>query len=54
MKIPCRRLADYVKKIALKSVPHVQHDYFFLGQPIRSLICGVVADADVVVVVVVT
>ena len=27
-----------------KSVPHVQHDYFFLSQPIKSLICGVVVD----------
>jgi len=50
LKIPCRCLADYVKKIAVKSVPHVQHDYFFLVQLIRSLICGVVVDADVVVV----
>ena len=50
LKIPCRCLADYVKKIALKSMSHVQHDYFFLVQPIGSLICGVVVDADVVVV----
>jgi len=28
MKISRRHLADYVKKITLKSVPHVQHDYF--------------------------
>ena len=27
-KIPRRRLVDYVKKFALKGVPHVQHDYF--------------------------
>ena len=50
LKITCGRLADYVKQIALKSVLHVQHDYFFLVQPIRSLICGVVFDAVVVVV----
>ena len=29
-------------KIAPKSVPHVQRDYFFLIQPIISLIRGVV------------
>ena len=28
MKISRRHLADYVKKIAPKSVEHVQHDYF--------------------------
>ena len=27
MKISRRRLADYLKKCAPKSVPHVQHDY---------------------------
>ena len=30
MKISRRCLADYVKKNAAKSVPHMQHDYFFL------------------------
>ena len=35
--------------IAPKSVPHVQHDYFFLIQPIKSLICGVVVAVAVVV-----
>ena len=30
------------QKIAPKSVQHVQHDYFSLIQPIKSLICGVV------------
>ena len=29
------------QSIALKSVPHVHHDYFFLVQPIISLIWGV-------------
>ena len=38
MKISRRRLADYVKNIAPKSVPH---DYF-LQSTIKSLICGVV------------
>jgi len=33
------------QKIAPKGVPHVQHDYFFFIQPIKSLICGVV-DVD--------
>ena len=43
MKISCRCFADYVVKISEpKSVPHVQHDYFFLIQPIKSLIFGVV------------
>ena len=28
MKLSRRHLADNVKKIAPKSVPHVQHDYF--------------------------
>ena len=28
MKISHRRLADYVKKFAPESVPHVRHDYF--------------------------
>ena len=28
MKLSRRHLADYVKKIAPKSVPHVHHDYF--------------------------
>ena len=36
-----RRLGDYGKKIAPKSVPHVQHEYFSLTQPIM-LTCGVV------------
>ena len=36
------RLADYAKKMLLKRVPHVQHNYFFLIQPIRSLFSGAV------------
>ena len=37
------------QKIARKSVSHVQHDLFFLIQPIISLICGVVVAVPVVV-----
>ena len=37
------------QKIAPKSVPHVQHDYFSFSQPIKSLICGVVVAVPVVV-----
>ena len=37
------------QKTAPKSVSHVQHDYFFLIQPIKSLICGVVVAVAVVV-----
>ena len=37
MEFSCPHLADYVKKIPLKSVPHVQHDYFSSSiQPIKS------------------
>ena len=36
------------QNIAPKSVPHVQHDYFFFIQPIKSLICGVVVNVAVV------
>ena len=38
-----------LQNFALKSVPHVQHDYFssFI-QSIKSLICGVVVDVAVV------
>ena len=36
-----RHLADYVKNlIARKSVLHVQHDFVFFVQPMKSLICG--------------
>ena len=43
MKISCRLFADYVVKISEpKRVPHVQHDYFFLIQPIKSSSFGVV------------
>ena len=37
------------QKIASKSVPHVQHDLFFLIQLIISLNCGVVVAVPVVV-----
>ena len=37
------------QKIARKSVSHVQHDLFFLIQPIISLICGVAVAVPVVV-----
>ena len=43
MKIPSRRLAEDVKKL------HVQHDLFFLIQPIILLICGVAVPVPVVV-----
>ena len=55
---PCRHNFNYVnftsfgglrRKTAGKSVPHVQHDYFFLIQPIKSLICGVVVAVAAVV-----
>ena len=36
------------QNIAPKSVLHVQHDYFFCIQPIKSLICGIVVDVAVV------
>ena len=36
------------QNIAPKSVPHVQHDYFFFIQPIKSLICDVFVDVAVV------
>ena len=50
MKISRRRLTDYAKKIAPKSVPHVQHDYFpSFNQAIKSLICGVVVAVTVVI-----
>ena len=36
-------------RIVLKSVPHVQHDYFSsFNQSVKFLICGVVVAADVV------
>ena len=37
MKIQRRRLADYVKKIAPKGVPHVQHDYFTINSTNRII-----------------
>ena len=42
------------QKIAPKNVPHVQHDYFVLIQPIKSLICGVAVAVAVAVAVVVS
>ena len=36
------------ENIAPKSVPHVQYDYFFFIQLIKSLICSVVVDVAVV------
>ena len=43
-----RRLADYVKKIAPESMPRVQHDYFFLIQPIMFLVFDVAVAVAVV------
>ena len=40
-----RRLRE---KIAPKSVPHVQHDFFSLIQPIISMMCGVVLSVAVI------
>ena len=38
------------QKIAPKSVPHVQHDYFSsINQSLKSLICGVVVAVAVVI-----
>ena len=37
-KIARRHLADYVKETASKNVPHVQYEFFFLIQPIKSRI----------------
>ena len=50
----CRQSLKYenftssLGNIAIKSVLHVQHDYFFLIQPIKSLICGVAVAVAVV------
>ena len=40
---------QYVKKIASKNVPHVQHDDFSLNQPIKSFICSMVLAVDVII-----
>ena len=45
-----RPLADYIKKLYQRTCrTYVQHDYFVLIQPIKSLICEVVAAVAVVV-----
>ena len=36
-------------KIVPKSVPHVQHDFVFLIQPVKSLICSIDVSVPVVV-----
>ena len=47
----CRQNPKYEHFTPLqwKSVPHVQHHYFALIQPIKSLICGIVVAVAVVV-----
>ena len=49
-KISRRHLVGYVKKIAPKSVLHVQHDYFSSFKQMKSLIGGV----DVVVLIIIS
>ena len=48
MKISCRSLADYVKKCSKKPAAHAAR-FFFLIQPMKSLICGVVAAVALVI-----
>ena len=48
MKISRRRLADYVKTLHLKRAARAARLFFFIHEPIKSLICGVVVDVAVV------
>ena len=45
MKTSRRRLADYVKTLHKKGAARVARS-FFLIQPIKSLVCGVVVAAE--------